>query len=37
MDKAHFRVPQDNKTVKKAVYVAIGIRLTGQKEILRFS
>lgn len=34
MDAVHFHVRQDNRTVKKAVYVAIGIRLTGQKEVL---
>ena len=34
MDAVHFHVRQDNQTVKKAVYVAIGIRLTGQKEVL---
>ena len=34
MDAVHFHVREDNKTVKKAVYVAIGIKLTGQKEVL---
>lgn len=34
MDAIHFHVRQDNQTVKKAVYVTIGIRLTGQKEVL---
>lgn len=34
MDAVHFHVRQDNQTVKKAVYVAIGIRLTGIKEVL---
>lgn len=34
MDAVHFHVRQDNQTVKKAVYVAIGIRLNGQKEVL---
>lgn len=34
MDAVHFHVRQDNITVKKAVYVAIGIRLNGQKEVL---
>ena len=33
MDAVHFHVRQDNQTVKKAVYVAIGIRLNGQKEV----
>lgn len=34
MDAVHFHVREDNQTVKKAVYVAIGIKLTGQKEVL---
>ena len=34
MDAVHFNVREDNRTVKKAVYVAIGIRLTGVKEVL---
>lgn len=34
MDAVHFHVREDNQTVKKAVYIAIGIRLTGQKEVL---
>ena len=34
MDAIHFHVRQDNQTVKKAVYIAIGIRLTGTKEVL---
>src|SRR5574344_46340 len=34
MDAVHFHVRQDNQTVKKAVYVAIGIKLNGQKEVL---
>ena len=34
MDAIHFHVREDNRTVKKAVYVAIGIRLSGQKEVL---
>ena len=34
MDAVHFHVRQDNQTVKKAVYVAIGIRLNGRKEVL---
>ena len=34
MDAVHFNVREDNRTVKKAVYVAIGIRVTGQKEVL---
>ena len=34
MDAVHFHVRQDNRTVKKAVYVAIGIRLDGIKDVL---
>ena len=34
MDAVHFHVREDNRTVKKAVYVAIGIRLNGLKEVL---
>jgi len=34
MDAVHFHVREDNRTVKKAVYVAIGIRLSGIKEVL---
>ena len=34
MDAVHFHVRQDNQTVKKAVYVAIGVRLDGTKEVL---
>ena len=34
MDAVHFHVRQDNQTVKKAVYVAIGIKLDGQKDVL---
>lgn len=34
MDAVHFNVREDNRTVKKAVYVAIGIRLSGVKEVL---
>ena len=34
MDAVHFHVRQDNQTIKKAVYVAIGIRLNGRKEVL---
>lgn len=34
MDAVHFNVREDNRTVKKAVYVAIGIRVTEQKEVL---
>ena len=34
MDAVHFHVRQDNQTVKKAVYVAIGVKLDGVKEVL---
>ena len=34
MDAVHFHVRQDNLTIKKAVYVAIGIKLNGKKEVL---
>lgn len=34
MDAVHFNVREDNKTVKKAVYVAIGIKFNGQREVL---
>ena len=34
MDAVHFHVREDNRTVKKAVYVAIGTRLSGQREVL---
>ena len=34
MDTVHFHVREDNRTVKKAVYVAIGVKLNGKREIL---
>ena len=34
MDAVHFNVREDNRTVKKAVYVAIGIKLNGKREVL---
>lgn len=34
MDAVHFHVREDNRTVKKAVYVVIGIRLDGTKEVM---
>lgn len=34
MDAIHYNVRQDNAIVKKAVYIAIGIRLNGSKEVL---
>ena len=32
MDAVHFHVREDNRTVKKAVYVAIGVKLNGKRE-----
>jgi len=34
MDAVHYNVRQDNAIVKKAVYVAIGIKMNGNKEVL---
>ena len=34
MDAVHFHVREDNRTIKKAVYVAIGIRLDETKEVI---
>lgn len=34
MDAVHFHVREDNRTVKKAVSVAIGTKLNGQREVL---
>lgn len=34
MDAAHFHVREDNRTVKKAVYIAIGVKLNGNREVL---
>lgn len=34
MDAVHFHVREDNRTVKKAVYVAIGVKLNGTKEVI---
>lgn len=34
MDAVHFNVREENRTIKKAVYVAIGIRLNGTKEVM---
>lgn len=34
MDAVHFNVREDNRTVKKAVYIAIGIKLNGMREVL---
>ena len=34
VDAVHFHVREDNRTVKKAVYVAIGVKLNGKREVL---
>lgn len=34
MDAVHFNVREENRTIKKAVYVAIGVRLNGTKEVM---
>lgn len=34
MDAVHFHVRQEGRVIKKAVYVAIGIKLDGTKEVL---
>lgn len=34
MDAVHFNVRQEGRVIKKAVYVAIGIKLDGRKEVL---
>lgn len=34
MDAVHFNVRQDGRTIKKAVYAAIGTRLDGHREVL---
>lgn len=34
MDAVHYNVRQDNVVIKKAVYIAIGIKLNGKKEVL---
>jgi len=34
MEAVHYNVRQDNAIVKKAVYIAIGIKLNGTKEVL---
>lgn len=34
MDAVHFSVRQEGRVVKKAVYIAIGIKLNGLKEVL---
>lgn len=34
MDAIHYHVQQDDMVVKKAVYISIGIRTDGTKEVL---
>lgn len=34
MDAIHYNVRQDGRIIKKAVYIAIGINLDGEKEVL---
>ena len=34
MDAIHFRVRSEGQIIKKAVYIAIGINMDGQKEVL---
>jgi putative transposase len=34
LDAVHYNVRQDNAIIKKAVYIAIGIKLNGEKEVL---
>lgn len=34
MDAIHYSVRQDNAIIKKAVYIAIGIKLDGKKEVI---
>lgn len=34
MDAVHFHVREDNRTIKKAVYVAIGVKLNGKREVM---
>lgn len=34
MDAVHYNVRQDNAVIKKAVYIAIGVKLNGKKEVL---
>ncbi len=34
MDAIHYNVRQDNAIVKKAVYISIGVKLNGSKEVL---
>ena len=34
MNAVHFHVREDNRTIKKAVYVAIGVKLNGMREVM---
>lgn len=34
MDAVHFHVRQEGRVIKKAVYIAIGIKLNGMKDVL---
>lgn len=34
LDASHYHVKEDSQVVKKAVYIAIGIRLDGTKEVI---
>lgn len=34
MDAVHYNVRQDNAVIKKAVYIAIGVKLDGTKEVI---
>lgn len=36
MDAVHFYVREDNRVIKKAVYVAIGTKLTGDREAQQY-
>jgi putative transposase len=35
MDAIHFHVRSEERIVKKAVYIAIGIDMNGRKDVLR--
>lgn len=34
LDAIHYHVKQDNQVIKKAVYIAIGMRIDGNKEVI---
>lgn len=36
VDATYFNVKQDGIVVKKAVYIALGVTITGEKDVLRF-